>query len=61
MLDVLRVDRRGEELRAERVPAIDEASRKMTAAILDAAEVLTPEQRKELVEHFEERGGHGRW
>lgn len=50
-----------EKLRAERVAAIDEASRKMTAAILDAAEVLTPEQRKELVEHFEERGHHGRW
>ena len=50
-----------EKLRAERVAAIDEGSRKLTAAILDAAEVLTPEQRKQLVEHFEERRGHGRW
>ena len=50
-----------EKLRAERVAAIDETSRKLTAAILDAAEVLTPEQRKQLVEHFEERHGPGRW
>jgi periplasmic protein CpxP/Spy len=50
-----------EKLRAERVAAIDETSRKLTAAILDAAEVLTPEQRKQLVEHFEERDGPGRW
>jgi Spy/CpxP family protein refolding chaperone len=50
-----------EKLRSERVAALDAASRKMTAALLDAAEVLTPEQRTELVEHFKERGGHGRW
>ena len=55
-----------EKLRADRVAAIDEASRKMTAAFLDAAEVLTPEQRAQLAKHFNERGGrghgrHGRW
>ncbi len=53
-----------ETLRAERVAAIDAASRKMTAAILDAAEVLTPEQRAELAKRFKEGGGrhgHGRW
>ncbi len=53
-----------EKLRAERVAAVDTASRKMTAAILDAAEVLTPEQRAQLAKHFNERGGHsghGRW
>ena len=50
-----------EKLRAERVAELDETSRKLTAAILDAAEVLTPEQRKQLVEHFEERDGPGRW
>ena len=58
-----------EKLRADRVAAIDEASRKMTTAVLDAAEVLTPEQRAQLAKHFKERGerggygrhGHSRW
>jgi Spy/CpxP family protein refolding chaperone len=50
-----------ETLRAERVAAIDEASKKMTAAVLDAAEVLTPEQRAELAKHFSERKGRGKW
>lgn len=50
-----------EKLRAERVAAADEASRKLTTALLDAAEVLTAEQRAELVEHFEDRGWHRRW
>lgn len=50
-----------EKLRAERIAAIDEASKKMTAAALDAAEVLTPEQRAKLVEHMKERKGPGRW
>jgi periplasmic protein CpxP/Spy len=50
-----------EKLRSERVAAIDEASRKMTTALVEAAEVLTPEQRSKLVEHFKERRSHGRW
>lgn len=50
-----------ETLRAERIAAMDEASKKVTAALLDAAEVLTPEQRTQLVEHFKERGGPRRW
>ncbi|APO78290.1 LTXXQ motif family protein (plasmid) [Rhizobium etli 8C-3] len=50
-----------EKLRSERIAAIDEASRKMTTALLDAAAVLTPEQRVKLVEHLKERRGHGRW
>lgn len=50
-----------EALRVGRVAAIDEASKKMTAAALEAAEVLTPEQRARLVEHMKERRGPGRW
>jgi Spy/CpxP family protein refolding chaperone len=50
-----------ETLRAERIAAIDEASKKMTAAMLDAAEVLTPEQRAELAKHLGERKGPRRW
>ncbi|MGS1097582.1 Spy/CpxP family protein refolding chaperone [Aquamicrobium terrae] len=50
-----------EKLRAERIAVIDEASKKMVATALDAAEVLTPEQRARLVEQMKERKGFGRW
>jgi protein CpxP len=62
LLGAATIDREAaEKLRAERVAAVDEASRKVTTALLDAAEVLTAEQRAELVEHFEDRGWHRRW
>ncbi|HHZ08964.1 MAG TPA: Spy/CpxP family protein refolding chaperone [Rhizobiales bacterium] len=62
LLGAATIDRAAAEtLRAERVAAMDQASRRLTAAILDAAEVLTPEQRARLVEHFKERGRPGRW
>lgn len=62
LLGAASIDRAAAEtLRAERVAAIDTASRRMTGALLDAAEVLTPEQRAKLVEHFRERGSRGRW
>ena len=62
LLGAATIDREAaEKLRAERVTAVDEASRKLTTALLDAAEVLTAEQRAELVEHFEDRGWHRRW
>ena len=38
----------------------DEASRRLTRALAEAAEVLTPEQRKELAARFaRRRWGHG--
>jgi Spy/CpxP family protein refolding chaperone len=59
------IDRQAvETLRTERVAALDTASKTMTEALLDAADVLTPEQRAELVKLFEEHGGRGmrgRW
>jgi protein CpxP len=62
LLGAATIDREAaEKLRAERVTAVDEASRKLTTALLDAAEVLTAEQRAELAEHFEDRGWHRRW
>lgn len=47
-----------ETLRSVRVAALDTASRRITTALLDVADVLTPEQRAKLVEHFKERGLH---
>ncbi|TJW52409.1 MAG: periplasmic heavy metal sensor [Mesorhizobium sp.] len=62
LLGAATIDREAaEKLRAERVAAVDEASRKLTTALLDAADVLTAEQRAELAEHFEDRGWHRRW
>lgn len=51
-----------ETLRAERLAAMDAASARAVRAMLDAAEVLTPEQRAALAEEFGERGrGRGPW
>jgi len=47
-----------EALRARQIGLADEASRRLTRAIGEAAEVLTPEQRKGLAAHFARRG---RW
>lgn len=48
-----------EALRARHLQLADDASRRLSRAIADAAEVLTPAQRKELAAHFARR--HGRW
>ncbi len=51
-----------EKLRSDRIAALDQASKKMTQSLLDAAEVLTPQQRTKLAENVEERRSHrGRW
>jgi periplasmic protein CpxP/Spy len=48
-----------EALRAKQIGLADEASRRLTRALADAAEVLNPAQRKQLAAHFARR--HGRW
>jgi periplasmic protein CpxP/Spy len=48
-----------EALRAEKLRLADQASRRLTAAIADVADVLTPEQRRSLAERAQRRhGGH---
>jgi Spy/CpxP family protein refolding chaperone len=48
-----------EALRAKQIGLADEASRRLTRAIAEAAEVLTPAQRKQLAARVARR--HGRW
>ena len=48
-----------EALRAKHIGLADEASRRLTRALAEAAEVLTPAQRKQLAAHFARR--HARW
>ena len=48
-----------EALRAKQIGLADEASRRLTRAIAEAADALTPAQRKGLAEHFARR--HRSW
>ena len=51
-----------EALRAKRIAEVDEASKKAVAAVIEAAEVLTPEQRAKLAAEMKDRHeGRGRW
>jgi Spy/CpxP family protein refolding chaperone len=49
-----------EALRAEQIAKIDAASKRLVQAIGDAAEVLTPEQRRKIADHIQEHRGHWR-
>lgn len=61
LLGAATIDRAAvEKLRAQQIASMDDASKIATEAALDAAEVLTPEQRAKLAKHFEERRS-GRW
>lgn len=52
-----------EKLRADQIATMDTASKRLTQALTDAVEVLTPEQRNKLNEVLPEggRGGQGLW
>ena len=51
LLGAPQIDRAAvEQLRSQRVAEMDQASKRMTQALLDAADVLTPEQRKTLAD-----------
>lgn len=49
-----------ESLRAEQMKLADDASKRVTAAVADIAEVLTPTQRADLAKRMERRFGGGR-
>ena len=46
-----------ERLRADQIQAADAASKRLSQALADAAEVLTPEQRKKAAERMQHRRG----
>ena len=48
-----------EKIRAEESDIHDQMSKRMTTAMLDAAEVLTPEQRAKVAAKMAEHRGHG--
>jgi Spy/CpxP family protein refolding chaperone len=61
LLSQASVDRAAlESLRDEKIKLVEQASRRLTQALADVADVLTPEQKRQLAEHVGRwRGRHG--
>jgi periplasmic protein CpxP/Spy len=61
LLSQASVDRAAlETLRDEKIKLVEQASRRLTQALADVADVLTPEQKRQLAEHVGRwRGRHG--
>ncbi len=47
-----------EAMRAEHIAMADTASKRVVQALTEAAQVLTPDQRRELAQRWERRGSH---
>jgi Spy/CpxP family protein refolding chaperone len=50
-----------ERFRTEQIALADAASRRLAQALADAAEILTPEQRRKIGDHLERREHRRRW
>jgi protein CpxP len=62
LMGAAQVDRAAiEKLRAEQIALADSASKRVTQALTDAADVLTPDQRKKLAERAQKFGEHRGW
>jgi Spy/CpxP family protein refolding chaperone len=46
-----------EAFRAEQIAQVDAASKRLTQAVTEAAEVLTPQQRQQISDHLQQRRG----
>ena len=59
LLSQQHVDRAAlEALRADQLKLAENASQRLTQALADVADVLTPEQRQQLAERINRRHGH---